>query len=250
MNETTLSENNNWSTVLTLNKYDKKGKLILYEIDEKEVPTRYKKHIEQTTTNNIKTYCITNSYQFKFNIALKQTIEKVIINNQEKNVNNNIYKLEIPKKQKENNIKIYYEISVSNNSEIEGSTEIYDYIPEGYNAIQEENPEWNISNNIAIKNVKNMQIGETRKYTIILTKNRKEKTKTKTIENKVIAQNSTNKAGVDETTLEDNTQTTNCILSISTGIEKIYNKHIYIILFICINIALILAILRHKRKSD
>ena len=35
MNETTLSENNNWSTVLTLNKYDKKGKLILYEIDEK-----------------------------------------------------------------------------------------------------------------------------------------------------------------------------------------------------------------------
>ena len=34
MNETTLSENNNWSTVLTLNKYDKKGKLILYEIDE------------------------------------------------------------------------------------------------------------------------------------------------------------------------------------------------------------------------
>ena len=95
-----------------------------------------------------------------------------------------------------------------------------------------------------------MQIGETRKYTIILTKNRKEKTKTKTIENKVIAQNSTNKAGVDETTLEDNTQTTNCILSISTGIEKIYNKHIYIILFICINIALILAILRHKRNSD
>jgi len=248
MNETILSENNNWSTILILDKYDEKGKPILYEIDENEVPTRYEKHIEQTIVNNTKTYYITNNYQFKFNIKLKQTIEKVIINNQEKNVNNNIYKLEIPKKQKENNIKIYYEISVSNNSEIEGSTEIYDYIPEGYNAIQEENPEWNISNNIAIKNVKNMQIGETRKYTIILTKNRKEKTKT--IENKVIAQNSTNKAGVDETTLEDNTQTTNCILSISTGIEKIYNKHIYIILFICINIALILAILRHKRKSN
>lgn len=248
MNETILSENNNWSTILILDKYDEKGKPILYEIDENEVPTRYEKHIEQTTTNNIKTYCITNSYQFKFNIALKQTIEKVIINNQEKKVNNNIYKLEIPKKQKENNIKIYYEISVSNNSEIEGSTEIYDYIPKGYIAIPEENLEWNIINNIAIKNVKNMQIGETRKYTIILTKNRKEKTKT--IENKVIAQNSTNKAGVDETTLEDNTQTTNCILSISTGIEKIYNKHIYIILFICINIALILAILRHKRKSN
>jgi len=248
MNETILSENNNWSTILILDKYDEKGKPILYEIDENEVPTRYEKHIEQTTTNNIKTYCITNSYQFKFNIALKQTIEKVIINNQEKNVNNNIYKLEIPKKQKENNIKIYYEISVSNNSEIEGSTEIYDYIPKGYIAIPEENLEWNIINNIAIKNVENMQIGETRKYTIILTKNRKEKTKT--IENKVIAQNSTNKAGVDETTLEDNTQTTNCILSISTGIEKIYNKHIYIILFICINIALILAILRHKRKSN
>jgi len=248
MNETILSENNNWSTILILDKYDEKGKPILYEIDENEVPTRYEKHIEQTIVNNTKTYYITNNYQFKFNIKLKQTIEKVIINNQEKKVNNNIYKLEIPKKQKENNIKIYYEISVSNNSEIEGSTEIYDYIPKGYIAIPEENLEWNIINNIAIKNVENMQIGETRKYTIILTKNRKEKTKT--IENKVIAQNSTNKAGVDETTLEDNTQTTNCILSISTGIEKIYNKHIYIILFICINIALILAILRHKRKSN
>lgn len=182
----------------------------------------------------------------EFNIKLTQTIEKIIINNQEKQINNSIYKFEISKEQPENNIQIYYKIKVSNNSEIIGNTEIFDYIPSGYIALPEENPEWDIKNNIAIRMIENLQIGETREYAIIL-KNI-QKNSVQTIENNVIAKNSTNKAKFSETTLEDNSQTTKCIISISTGIEKVNQKYIYIFLFISINIALILLILRHKKK--
>jgi len=76
MNETILSENNNWSTILILDKYDEKGKPILYEIDENEVPTRYEKHIEQTIVNNTKTYYITNNYQLNSISKLNKLLKK------------------------------------------------------------------------------------------------------------------------------------------------------------------------------
>lgn len=240
------------NTGIILNQEIKKG----YEGDiittKESIPEYYK--LYQKPEIEEYTLCknpIRIQYEYtplEFNIKLTQTIEKIIINNHEKQINNNIYKFEIPKEQKENNIQIYYKIKVSNNSELIGNTEIFDYIPKGYIALSKENSEWNINNNIATREIENLQPNETREYTIIL-KNIQPNS-IKTIENNAIAKNSTNKAKFSETTLEDNSQTTKCIISISTGIAKLNPIYIYEILFISINIALILLILRHKKKSN
>lgn len=252
-----------YKSKITINHVEKNTRIILSQevkeghegdiIETKEnIPEYYKLYKKPETEKYI--LCknpILIQYEYvplEFNIKLEQNIEKLIINNQEKQINNNIYKFEIPKEQKENDIRIYYKIKISNNSEIAGNTEIFDYIPNVYMALPEENPEWNINNNIATRKVENLKIGETREYTIVLKTAQTDSIQT--IENNTIAQNSTNIAKFQEKTLEDNSDKTICIISISTGIEKLNKKYIHAILAISINIALILLILRHKKKSN
>lgn len=202
--------------------------------------------VEEYTLNKKSIEVIYEYRPLKFNIKLEQEIEKIILNKQEKEINNTICKLEIPQKQMQNNIEIYYKIRVTNNSEIDGNTEIYTCIPDGYKLIPEKNIEWNINNNIVTKKVSNLKIGETREFILVLTNI--EEYNIPTITNTIIAQKSNNKAEIDETTLEDNSQTTKCIISISTGIEKNYKNILNYLLALLINLALILLILRHKKK--
>lgn len=218
---------------------DKKGENSRYKLDKTE--NLGLKISNEEEKNIMKIYYISK----KFNIKLEQTIEKIILDNQEKQIKSDICKLEIPKNEVIKNIKIYYKIKITNNSEIIGNTEIYEQIPNGY-IVMQENQEWNLQNNILTKKVENLQIGETREFTIILSN--ANKSIVPTIINNVIAQNSTNKLDIEESTLEDNSQKTKCIISTSTGIRtKII---LYITLFILTNLALILLILRHKKYKN
>lgn len=187
--------------------------------------------------------------KLKFNIKVEQIIEKIIINEKQNTVNETLYKLEVPKKQTQNNIQTYYKIKVTNNSEIEGNTELNNYIPDGYQALDENNPEWNINKNKAILHVQNLKVGETREYTLVLTNT--DKSKIGTIKNLVTAENSNNEAGFSEITLEDNQATTEFIINISTGLENNTKEMLQLILIRLVEMSIILIItmyIRNKRK--
>lgn len=255
-----------YKSKITINRIDKEtGEKLKQEtktihegekIEVKEIEIPYYKLEEKPETEK---YTITKNpievtYKYrklKFNIKIEQTIEKIILNQKENKVEGTIYKLEIPKKQSENNIQVHYKIKVTNNSEITGNTEIVSYIPEGYKALQKDNPNWNINENKASKTVEKLKIGETQEYTLILTNN--DKTKIGTITNKVIAENSTNEAGFSETTLEDNQSTTEFVTSISTGLENNIKETLYKILIILTLLTIALFIIKiikqHKNNN-
>lgn len=225
------------------------------KITTNEVEIQYYKLLEKP---NIEEYTLGKEiievvYKYrklKFNIKVEQNIEKVILNDKENYINNKIGKLEISKEQTENDIKIYYKIKVSNDSEIDGNTELHNYIPAGYQVLDTNNIEWNINENEAILQVNNLKIGESREYILVLVN--MNKSEIGTVNNKVVAEKSTNEAKFDEITLEDNQETTEFILSISTGLESHLRENLVVILIILILIILILTIFiifRNKRKK-
>lgn len=129
--EIILSEDNNWKKVLNLDKYDENGKLILYEIDEKQVPAGYSKHVEEMAiTNKLEEYRYCVEYYFDeiknkelteyYNAPYGQEISTYI----DKKVENQEHKLDrvenlgmkISTDEEKNIIKVYY---ISDKAEIE-----------------------------------------------------------------------------------------------------------------------------------
>lgn len=169
----------------------------------------------------------------KFNIKVEEIIEKVILNGKEIQVNNKLFKTEIPRKQTKNDIKIYYKIKVTNDSEIRGDTELKFEIPIGYETKNIE-ANWSIKENTLIIPVENMEEGERREF--IITTSNIDKNLLGRIIKKVEVTNSTNELEIKENTLEDNSDSTEIVFITSTGIQK--NPILYIIILIIVSVAI------------
>lgn len=169
--------------------------------------------------------------QLEFNIRVEQIIDKIIFNGLEKNINQKIAKLEIPKTTENNDIQIYHKIQVSNVSEINGNTELYCTIPDGYEIVSVNAKNEIIDGKIKI-NIEDIEVGETREYIVVL--HNTEDNFIGNIYSGVVSKNSTNEAGFEEITLQDNQDETEVIISVSTGIENNLKVILYIILLISI----------------
>lgn len=94
-------------------------------------------------------------YVKKFDLNIEKNIVNVTVENNEgqkiinKKSNEEILKIDIPKKEIENTkLKIKYEIKVTNIGEINGyATEITDYLPDGFEAISTQTTQWIINGN-------------------------------------------------------------------------------------------------------
>ncbi len=189
---------------------------------------------------------ITVTYQYRkleFNIAVSQELTKITLNNESKHISK---KLEIDRNTNVNSFKVAYTITVSNPSELEGSTVLYNDIPNGYVALQQDNLGWIINDNIAYRNVENLSIGETRDFTIILTATSSDIMGI--VVNKVYCMDSTCEPKFEETTLVDNIDTKDFIISIKTGLTKHITEIIFVILFILTIITIMLLIARKNKK--
>lgn len=189
---------------------------------------------ECTLTKNKDT--ITYIYNpLKFNIATKQELSNIKLNGVDIG---KIKKIEINSKTKLNSLEVTFLITVLNNGEIDGSTMIYNYIPNGFTIKKEDNLEWG---NIAYIKVDNLKAGETRTYSI--TYNSENPSVFGIITNKVEALNSVCEAGFKENTLGDNKSEYSFIISVVTGI----NIDLQIILVIILIVfAIILYIVKAK----
>ena len=192
-------------------------------------------------------------YVKKFDLNIEKNIINVTVENNEgqkiinKKSNEEILKIDIPKKEIENTkLKIKYEIKVTNIGEINGyATEITDYLPEEFEAISAQTTQWMVNGNEAKTNSLNknlLQPGESKSIFIECTyKVNKENIGSK-INSVKITEYENDSDSKDIT--EDNEDKEEIIITIKTGFTAICFTTIIVALLISIAVIIIL-----KRKN-
>lgn len=192
-------------------------------------------------------------YVKKFDLNIEKNIINVTVENNEgqkiinKKSNEEILKIDIPKKEIENTkLKIKYEIKVTNIGEINGyATEITDYLPEGFEAISTQTTQWVVNGNEVKTNSLNknlLQPGESKSIFIECTyKVNKENIGSK-INSVKITEYENDSDSKDIT--EDNEDKEEIIITIKTGFTAICFTTIIVALLISIAVIILL-----KRKN-
>ena len=194
-------------------------------IKPKEVPyynlVEELKDIEITSKEQIVTY----SYKKKiFNMEVYKTVKDGSIDGEQKTfANGKFTKLDIPVKKVNNSkVKIRYSVKVKNTGEIKGSAIVAEYLPEYFEMLPEENPDWTFENGKILSKEVELNPNEEKELIVTLTwKNGRENFGN--IVNKVEIDKTKNDAGFDETDSEeekkgkDNKATV--VLMVKTGLD-------------------------------
>ena len=194
-------------------------------IKSKEVPyynlVEEPKDVEITSKEQIVTY----SYKKKiFNMEVYKTVKDGSIDGEQKTfVNGKFTKLDIPVKKVNNSkVKIRYSVKVKNTGEIKGSAIVAEYLPEYFEMLPEENPDWTFENGKILSKEVELNPNEEKELIVTLTwKNGRENFGN--IVNKVEIDKTKNDAGFDETDSEeekkgkDNKATV--VLMVKTGLD-------------------------------
>jgi len=194
-------------------------------IKPKEVPyynlVEEPKDVEITSKEQIVTY----SYKKKiFNMEVYKTVKDGSIDGEQKTfANGKFTKLDIPVKKVNNSkVKIRYSVKVKNTGEIKGSAIVAEYLPEYFEMLPEENPDWTFENGKILSKEVELNPNEEKELIVTLTwKNGRENFGN--IVNKVEIDKTKNDAGFDETDSEeekkgkDNKATV--VLMVKTGLD-------------------------------
>ena len=194
-------------------------------IKPKEVPyynlVEEPKDIEITSKEQIVTY----SYKKKiFNMEVYKTVKDGSIDGEQKTfANGKFTKLDIPVKKVNNSkVKIRYSVKVKNTGEIKGSAIVAEYLPEYFEMLPEENPDWTFENGKILSKEVELNPNEEKELIVTLTwKNGRENFGN--IVNKVEIDKTKDDAGFDETDSEeekkgkDNKATV--VLMVKTGLD-------------------------------
>ena len=168
-----------------------------------------------------------------FNLKINKTITKILVDESPYAISDGKFtKVEINRKKlNETNIKVEYTIKVTNTGNIEGKAKIVENIPENFEIIAEENPQWKINKNNAEIEIENIKAGETKEYKIIL-QWKKGDSNIGTIQNIVNLSDISNAESIEEETLEDNKDGAVLIITISTGEEILIFETVSILILI------------------
>ena len=194
-------------------------------IKPKEVPyynlVEEPKDVEITSKEQIVTY----SYKKKiFNMEVYKTVKDGSIDGEQRTfANGKFTKLDIPVKKVNNSkVKIRYSVKVKNTGEIKGSAIVAEYLPEYFEMLPEENPDWTFENGKILSKEVELNPNEEKELIVTLTwKNGRENFGN--IVNKVEIDKTKNYAGFDETDSEeekkgkDNKATV--VLVVKTGLD-------------------------------
>ncbi len=194
-------------------------------IKPKEVPyynlVEEPKDVEITSKEQIVTY----SYKKKiFNMEVYKTVKDGSIDGEQKTfANGKFTKIDIPVKKVNNSkVKIRYSVKVKNTGEIKGSAIVAEYLPEYFEMLPEENPDWTFENGKILSKEVELNPSEEKELIVTLTwKNGRENFGN--IVNKVEIDKTKSDAGFDETDSEeekkgkDNKATV--VLMVKTGLD-------------------------------
>ncbi len=219
-----------------------------YKTEKKDI--KYYNFVKSTdnTEGKMKDGKIEVKYYYRkktFNLKAEKEIASIIINGSEKKVNSDIAKREIKKKDITNtDLQVKYRIKVTNDGELAGSATLKESIPSGFEMKKGDNKNWKISGKTATIKIDNLNPGETKEFTVVLTwKNNGENFGTK--QNTVELTNIKNEAGFEETNKEDNSDKADMIISLATGEKNVRN-----IIIISASALVIVAIIIKRRRNS
>ena len=234
-----------------------------YETEQKEIP--YYNFVEKTendkgTMEKEKTTVIYYYEKQVFNLGIDKWVANVNVDGinqggQDITKKDEIYKVDIHRKKTETaEVKITYNIRVTNKGEIEGTVEeIAEMIPTGYSYYQEDNKvQWEERNGILVTDsLKDEPInaGEYKEIEIVLRWNKGEANFGEK-DNRVILSKINNPAGYEDIDKEDNNAKSSMIITVATGLDK--NAMILVIGIVQIVLVISLGLLLYykKQKTD
>lgn len=156
--------------------------------------------------------------KLKFNLKVDMNLVKADINGNYYELKKKIGKIETPIKEANGNStgKIYFTIKVKNDQERYGDGVLVDYIPQGYEVLQEENGDWTITADRVYIDIDNIAPGEEREYQIVLTKKQGVDI-CGNVRNTVKVESK----GIPETTLKDNEDKNDVAIMPRTGVKTV-----------------------------
>ena len=204
-----------------------------YETEPKDIP--YYKLVDQTenTEGTMTKEKITVTYYYEkqlFNLSVDKWVSGTTINGipqlaQNYNSRDELYKIDIHRSKAETaDVKITYTIRITNTGEIEGTADrITELIPQGYTYSQEDNSiYWQESNGIlttdALKD-EMIKPGEYKDIEIVLRWSKGENNFGQK-DNTVILSSETNPAGYEDINEEDNSDKSEMLLTVATGLDS------------------------------
>ena len=204
-----------------------------YETEAKDIP--YYKRVDQTqnTEGTMTKDKITVTYYYEkqlFNLSVDKWVSGTTINGipqlaQNYNSKDEIYKIDIHRNKAETaDVKITYTIRIANAGEIEGTADrITELIPQGYTFNQEDNQiYWEQSNGIlttdALKG-ETIKPGEYKDIEIVLRWSKGENNFGEK-DNTVILSSETNPAGYEDINEEDNSDKSQMLITVATGLDS------------------------------
>ncbi len=176
--------------------------------------------------------------KLKFNLKVDMNLKKAEINGNYHELKNKLGKIEtnLNEANESTSSKIYYTIKVTNDEERDGKGVLVDYLPEGYMALQEDNPLWTIASDRVYINIENINPGETLEYELVLTK-KDGVDVIGTVSNKISVQS----IDVEETKLNDNEDKNDVVIMPRTGAGKIIAG------IVCLLVALVVVFIKVRK---
>ena len=196
-----------------------------YETSSKDIPY-YTYLAERAPENSSGIYSeedvlITYYYQKKpFNIGIDKNLTRIELNGTEQRVDDGkINKVEIPvSRVNDSTLEVSYSIVVTNTGEIEGTADVIESLPEYFKVIDGTSSEWEETED-GLKATVELQAGEQKELQVVLRWERGAN-HFGSLNNTVELENVINPANYQETTLEDNTSTSELVVSVKTGEDR------------------------------
>ena len=193
-----------------------------YETSSKDIPY-YTYLAERAPENSSGIYSeedvlITYYYQKKpFNIGIDKNLTRIELNGTEQRVDDGkINKVEIPvSRVNDSTLEVSYSIVVTNTGEIEGTADVIESLPEYFKVIDGTSSEWEETED-GLKATVELQAGEQKELQVVLRWERGAN-HFGSLNNTVELENVINPANYQETTLEDNTSTSELVVSVKSG---------------------------------
>ena len=163
--------------------------------------------------------------KLKFNLKVTMNLKQATINSHYYSLKGKIGKVEteIREANPSSSVKIYYNVKVENTEERTGSGIVSVELPQGYIVRQEDNLNWNIKDGMISIDVDNIKAKEERNFELVLVKASNDDI-SGTVRNTVKVESK----GIEEVSLDDNTDYNDLVIMPRTGIRK---KIFYIIIF-------------------
>ena len=182
-----------------------------------------------------------------FNLKVDKIVKKAIVNDQEIAINGVLGKVEVYRNSiQTSNVKIIYNIRVTNDSELSGKANIVEKIPDGMAMLTEDNPDWKIKGLTATLKTGDIKPGESKDYEVVMTW-RNDEANVGTKENMVTI-STENEAGFNEQFETDNVSKATMIVAVATG-ESSYIRIANDVLLISLGILAIVWAIDSKRRE-